>query len=48
MLGRKLFARVAKLRNMPGLHADERQAITDALSSLRLLELEESREDKEE
>ncbi|MCU1300247.1 MAG: hypothetical protein JWQ87_531 [Candidatus Sulfotelmatobacter sp.] len=43
----EIVARVGKLQNMPGLHADERQAIADALSSLRFLELEESRQNKE-
>lgn len=43
----EILARVEKLRSMPGLHADEYQAIDDALRSLRLLELEEERYDKE-
>lgn len=39
----EIVARVEKLQGMPGLHADERRAIADALSSLRFLELEEAR-----
>jgi hypothetical protein len=39
----EIVARVEKLRTMPELHTDERQAIEDALSGLRGLELEESR-----
>jgi hypothetical protein len=39
----EIAARVEKLRTLPGLHTDERQAIADALSALRALELEESR-----
>jgi hypothetical protein len=39
----EIAARVEKLRTMPGLYTDERQAIADALSALRALELEESR-----
>ena len=43
----EILARVEKLRNIPGLHAEEYQAIDDALRSLRLLEQEEERYDKE-
>ena len=43
----EIVARVEKLKGMPGLHSDEHQAIADALSSLRFLELEEARQDKE-
>jgi hypothetical protein len=41
----EIVTRVAKLQTMPGLHSDERQALRDALSGLRALELEESRYD---
>jgi hypothetical protein len=44
----EIVARVEKLQNMPGLHAEERYAIADALSSLRFLEQEEARYDVEE
>ena len=44
----EIVARVEKLHGMPGLHEDERRAIADALNSLRFLELEEARHDKEE
>jgi hypothetical protein len=40
-----IVARVEQLQTMPGLHGDERQAIADALSSLRYLEQEEERHD---
>lgn len=43
----EIVARVEKLQGMPGLHAEERRAIADALSSLRFLELEEERFDAE-
>jgi hypothetical protein len=39
----EIVALVEKLRTMSGLHTDEHQAIEDALSGLRALELEESR-----
>jgi len=35
--------RVAALRDIPGIHDGERQAIEDALSSLRVLEREEAK-----
>jgi hypothetical protein len=35
-----ILARLDKLQNMPGLHPNERQAIADALSGLRLLQHE--------
>jgi hypothetical protein len=38
-----IAARIEKLHNIPGLHAEETQAIEDALSSLRTLEREEER-----
>jgi hypothetical protein len=44
----EIAARVEKLRTLPGLHTDERQAIADALSGLRALELEESRYDADQ
>lgn len=37
-----IVARVEKLQTLPGLHAEERQAIADALNSLRELEREEA------
>ena len=43
-----IIERVAKLREMPGLHSEERQAIEDALRSLRVLEHEEERHKGEE
>ena len=43
-----IVARIEKLRHIPGLHADERQAIEDALSILRFLEEEEERYQAEE
>jgi len=43
----EIVARVEKLQTMPGLHAEERHAIADALSSLRFLEQEEARADAE-
>jgi hypothetical protein len=39
----EIAARIEKLHNIPGLHAKERQAIEDALNSLRSLEREEER-----
>jgi hypothetical protein len=39
----EILTRLEMLRNMPGLHEPERQAIQDALSSLRSLEREEAR-----
>jgi hypothetical protein len=39
----EITARIEKLHNIPGLHAKERQAIEDALNSLRSLEREEER-----
>ena len=39
----EIAARVEKLHDIPGLHAKERQAIEDALNSLRTLEREEGR-----
>jgi hypothetical protein len=43
-----ITARVEKLRDMPGLHSEEYQAINDALSGLRLLEQEEAKYQAEE
>lgn len=43
-----ITARVEKLRELPGLHAEERQAIEDALSGLMALEREEIRHAKGE
>ena len=39
----EIAARIEKLHHIPGLHAKERQAIEDALNSLRSLEREEER-----
>jgi Skp family chaperone for outer membrane proteins len=39
----EIVARVEKLHTMPGLHPEERQAIEDALSGLRVLVEEEQR-----
>ena len=39
----EITKRIEKLFGMPGLHAEERQAIDDALSGLRSLEREEVR-----
>jgi hypothetical protein len=42
-----IVARAEQLQNLPGLHAEELQAIDDALRSLRFLEREEARIDAE-
>ena len=39
----EIAARIEKLHDIPGLHAQEGQAIEDALNSLRTLEREEAR-----
>ena len=39
----EILKRIEKLRDMPGLHREERQAVEDALSGLRMLEREEER-----
>jgi hypothetical protein len=39
----EIAARIEKLHDIPGLHAQEKQAIEDALNSLRTLEREEER-----
>jgi hypothetical protein len=39
----QIRSRVEKLRDLPGLHAAEYQAIDDALNALRFLEREEDR-----
>ena len=39
----EIAARLEKLRQLPGLHSQEQQAIDDALASLRVLEKEEER-----
>lgn len=39
-----IAARIEKLRDIPGLHGPERQAIEDALNNLRVLEREDERE----
>jgi hypothetical protein len=43
-----IFARIEKLQHLPGLHADERHSLADALSALTVLEREEDRYQKEE
>ena len=43
----EIAARLKNLRTIPGLHTDELHAIEDAMSGLRVLELEESRYDGE-
>jgi hypothetical protein len=43
-----IVARMEALQHMPGLHADERQAIGDALSGLRVLQDEERRYNQDE
>jgi hypothetical protein len=42
----ELVARVEKLKNLPGLHEREYQAIDDAFNALRYLEREEERYDE--
>jgi hypothetical protein len=44
----EIVKRVAALRDMPGIHDEERQAIDDALSSLRHLERKEAKYEAEE
>ena len=39
----EITARIEKLRDIPGLHEREKQAIEDALNGLRMLEQEEER-----
>lgn len=39
----EIAARIEKLRDMPGLHSPEKQAIEDALNNLRVLEREDER-----
>ena len=39
----EIAARIEKLRDIPGLHEREKQAIEDALNGLRMLEQEEER-----
>jgi hypothetical protein len=41
-----IISRVEQLKNIPGLHAQEDQAIEDALNALRFLEREEDRYDE--
>lgn len=38
-----IAARIEKLKDIPGLHGTERQAIEDALNNLRMLEREDER-----
>jgi|SRR5580658_7553473 hypothetical protein len=40
-----IAARLRKLQSLPGLHPDERQAIADAYSGLRMLEDEQTQYD---
>lgn len=44
----EIVKRVEALRNIPGLHREEQQAIEDALNSLRSLEREDARHAAEE
>jgi hypothetical protein len=44
----ELVARVEKLKNVPGLHEREYQAIDDAFNALRYLEREENRFEEKE
>jgi hypothetical protein len=44
----EITARIEMLRTLPGLHAEERQAIENALSGLRMLEREETRREADE
>ena len=44
----EIVLRIEKLRSMPGLHIDERQALQDAISGLRTLAEEEGRYDAEQ
>ena len=39
----ELAGRIEKLRDIPGLHEGEKQAIQDALNALRVLETEDER-----
>lgn len=45
---KEIAARIEKLRSMPGLHAQKRHALEDALNSLRSLEREDERENGDE
>ena len=44
----QIRSRVEKLKDIPGLHASEHQAIDDALNALRFLEREEDRYDEDQ
>ena len=44
----EIAARIEKLRDIPGLHDPERQAIEDALNNLRVLQREDEREKVDE
>jgi hypothetical protein len=44
----EIAARIEKLRDLPGLHAEETLALEDALNSLRSLEREDEREKADE
>jgi hypothetical protein len=44
----EISARLKKLHQMPSLHAEERQAIEDALSGLRTFEREEEQHEEDE
>jgi hypothetical protein len=39
----EIVNRLEKLREIPGLHAEEKQAIEDAVGAMRMLEREEAR-----
>ena len=43
---KEIVARVEKLKSLPGLHAEEDQALEDALNALKFLEREEDRYDE--
>jgi hypothetical protein len=40
----EILSRVENLRNIPGLHAEEKQAIEDAMSGLQSLERDEEKQ----
>ena len=40
----EIVKRIEALRNIPGLHGDERQAIEDALNTLGLLDREDAKQ----
>ena len=44
----EIAARIEKLCGLPGLHSEEREALSDALTSLRTLEREDAQHAKNE